>query len=297
MKYIIRCVLGAALVLCMGAALFLLAGARQKTEALPSFGLFSWDEAVIAEEERDALASCIKQCGVNMIYQEFSEESLASGEASGFVTRMKRQSVEVYALMGEAKWAYEPKADTLLKSIKSVSDYNKKIKREARIAGVIVDVEPYLLDEWDEGGDSRSELLECYLSCMRSAYQYASQNKLKFWVCIPNFYDVAGLEINVLEELISKYCDGIAIMNYNRTDEYMQIAREVGYAREYGKGVVCIYELQQPGRHELEEINTYAEAGLDALWSSARRLEKQFGYDRLQFAYHYYKPLQNLLGK
>ncbi len=200
MKTVIRWALGAALALCIGTALFLLVGARQKTEALPSFGLFSWDEAVIAEEEKDALASCVKRCGVKMIYQEFSPDSLASGEASGFVTRMKRQSVEVYALMGNAEWAYEPKADTLLESIKQVAAYNRRMKHGARIAGVVVDVEPYLLEEWDAGSDSRRELMECYLSCIKSAYSYTSQNELKLWVCIPNFYDVAELDINVLEE-------------------------------------------------------------------------------------------------
>ena len=74
------------------------------------------------------------------------------------------------------------------------------------------------------------------------------------------------------------------------------MAKEVGYAREYGKGVICIYELQKPGRHQLEEINTYSEQGLEALWESSRRLEDQFGYDRLQFAYHYYNPLKEMLA-
>ena len=77
----------------------------------------------------------------------------------------------------------------------------------------------------------------------------------------------------------------------------MQIAKEVGYAREYQKDVVCVYELQEPGSHDLEEINTYAGLGLKALWSSARRLEAQFGYERLQFGYHYYDPLTDLLAK
>ena len=75
------------------------------------------------------------------------------------------------------------------------------------------------------------------------------------------------------------------------------MAKEVGYAREFGKEIICIYELQKAGRHQLEEINTYAEEGMEALWHSAQRLEKQFGYGGLRFAYHYYEPLKELLGK
>ena len=135
--------------------------------------------------------------------------------------------------------------------------------------------------------------MNSYLECMERAYEYARQNDLIFWVCIPTFYDATCDEI--LVSLIADACDGTAVMNYNRTDEYLQMAKEVGYAREYGKQILCIYELQQPGYHYLEEINTYYGPGLEALWQSAERLERQFGYEKLEFAYHYYSPLKEML--
>lgn len=278
---------------CALAAAALLAGVR--TDG-PGFGMYSWDERTLeAREEAEALAACMEEAGVKRIYQEFSKDSLKDGSAAAFVKRLKKQSVDVFALFGEVDWAWDKEGETVIKAMRRVANYNDGQSRSARITGVMVDVEPYLLDEWSEGSRTRKRLMDNYLSSMKAAYAYAEEHDLELWLCIPNFYDVSYEE--VLEGLISGACDGIAVMNYDRTDEYMQMAKEVGFAREYGKGVECIFELQEPYQHELEEIHTYATVGLDALWKSAARLEKQFGYDRLQFAYHYYRPLQEMLSE
>lgn len=269
-------------------------GTRHKKNEVPQtgFGMFSWGTEAMAEEEAETLSDCIRLAHVAAIYQEFSEDSFESGEADRFIERMGKQKVQVYALMGEREWAYEADGSSLIEAMENAADYNRK-RTKYRIDGVMVDVEPYLTDQWDEGYDKRAELMDSYLSCMEHAYEYAREQELEFFVCIPTFYDITNGDI--LEKLISGACDGIAVMNYNRTDEYGQIAREVGYAREYGKKIICIYELQEAGSHDLEEINTYANEGMEALYQSAERLKNQFGYEKLQFAYHYYKPLKALL--
>lgn len=265
----------------------------QEEKGQHGFGLFSWNDAVLAEEERETLSACIEQANISEIYQQFSENSLASGEAAAFITGLKEENIPVYALVGESEWAYDLDGESLIEALKPIADYNAAQPENARLSGIMVDVEPYLLEEWDEGRSTRAELMEGYLSCMESAYAYASEHELEFWACIPTFFDVTNEDI--LEALISNTCDGIAVMNYNREDEYGQIAKEVGFSREYGKKIICIYELQEAGSHDLEEINTYANEGLSALWQSADRLERQFGYEGLHFAYHYYEPLKTLL--
>ncbi len=267
----------------------------QKGEKPKEFGCFSWSEEIIEEEENEALSGCISQAGISVLYQDFSKESLTLEDkrVEQFVARMGKQKVKVYALIGKAEWAYDKEGKELVEYLQCLVEYNQRNGDEKRIQGVMVDVEPYLLEEWDEGEQAREKLMEDYVSGIERAYIYALQNQLKFWVCIPTFYDSTNKDI--LERLISYACDGVAVMNYNRRDEYGQMAMEVGFAREYGKEILCIYELQKPGKHELEEINTYANEGLEALWKSRERLEKQFGYDKLGFAYHYYKPLKEML--
>lgn len=275
------------------AAIFFFMNRGQKRQETAGFGMFSWDEGIMEEDE--ALKDCIEQAGISHIYQQFSKETLENGNASLFIKKFKKADISVYAAMGKPEWAYDADGKALVKEILRIADYNKDQSEYGRIAGVMIDVEPYLLDEWDEGDETRAELMEDYLSCMKSAYSCAVEKQLQFLVCIPVFYDRTNPDI--LEELISCTCDGIAVMNYDRTDEYGQIAKEVGFAREYDKEIICIYELQKAGKHDLEEINTYAEQGLEALWKSADRLERQFGYHKLRFAYHYYIPLRDMLLK
>lgn len=258
------------------------------------FGLFSWDAAVLEEEEAAALAECIRLAEVGEIYQEFPESWLLSGQAGQFVQRMHRLGVAVYALTGAPEWAYDSEGADLIAALKQVADYNAAQREANRITGVMVDVEPYLLEEWDAGDGEREALMDTYLKGMRAAYVYALRNDLELWVCVPTFYDVTNPEM--LENLVALACDGVAVMNYNREDEYGQIKAEVELAERYGKRVLCIYELQRAGSHDLQEINTYAQLGLEALWQSAQELEQDFAYEALGFAYHYYKPLKTMLG-
>ena len=266
----------------------------KQTQPSQGFGMFSWGNAAISEDETDNLEKCIGQADVTKIYQHFSDDVLGSEEAKGFLERMKENNIQVYALFGDAEWAYETDAETLIGKIKRVADYNKNNKKY-RIVGVMVDVEPYLLDEWSEEGDVRDELMENYLECIKNAYQYAKQNDLEFIVCVPTFYDEVCED--VLDSLVENACDGLAVMNYNRSDEYGQIEAEVKLAREQNKEIICIYELQEAGKHDLEDINTYAGEGLEPLWKSAKNLKEQFGYSKLSFSYHYYEPLKDLLAE
>lgn len=258
------------------------------------YGLFSWNNEVVTDrKQRARLMECMEQAGVTSLYQSLPGEIFDSGEVEPFIGEIRAAGGEVYLLIGDAQWAYEPEGESLLEEMQKAVRYNEACKEDGRIAGVMVDVEPYLLEEWDAGKEERKKLMESYLSGMNHAYRYAAANGLFFWVCIPTFYNSSCPE--VLEELIKSACDGVAVMNYNRQDEYGQIAHEVGYAREYGKKVRCIYELQEAGKHDLEEINTYAKEGLAKLWMSAERLSRQLGYEELGFDYHYYEPLKKML--
>lgn len=69
--------------------------------------------------------------------------------------KMEETGIEVLALMGKAEWAYERDAGTLIEEMRYVAEYNERHRDRGRIQGVMVDVEPYLLDEWDEGSEKR----------------------------------------------------------------------------------------------------------------------------------------------
>ncbi len=258
------------------------------------YGLFSWDEGALEKDEWDVLVDCVKRADVGVVYQDMQKQSVEDATVAPFVKMLHHENVDVYALVGEPEWAFEKDGKRLVKWIRKVATYNVSQGLETRIRGITVDVEPYLLEEWDDE-EEREELIEDYLQCIKAGYDYAKAHSLTYLVCIPNFYD--STDPDMLRELIAECCDGVAVMNYNRRDEYGQIEEEVLLAREYGKTLINIYELQETGKHGLDEMNTYAEEGLDALWKSAKDLQKRIGYDGLSFAYHYYKPLKKMLNR
>lgn len=292
------CIICIIIILCLAAAVIIFyynkPDSNQEKQSKQGFGMFSWETSVISDNEAQSLKRCVRQADITQIYQQFSDDMLGSDEANRFLSRMKENDIQVYSLIGDAEWAYETDAETIKGEIQRVAEYNKNNKGN-RIEGVMTDVEPYILEEWNDKGGARDELMANYLECIKNAYKYAKKNDLRFIVCVPTFYDVVCEDI--LEGLIAEACDGLAVMNYNRSDEYGQIEAEVKLAREHNKDIICIYELQKAGKHDLEDINTYAGEGLEALWRSAKRLKEQFGYSKLSFAYHYYKPLKEMLAE
>lgn len=257
------------------------------------YGIFSWGAEAMEKGERVDWDRCLRASSIQEIYQEIPMELLKEKNTEYFIEYMNNENVKVYALVGEASWGRNSEGSELIRQMKSIAEYNASVGTDAQISGVMVDVEPYLLEEWDKEEESREQLMNQYYSGIRNAYKCAGEYGMQFLVCIPTFYDVTNADI--LEKLASRACDGLAVMNYNREDEYGQIEAEAELAQKYEKRLICIYELQEAGKHDLQEINTYAGEGLKKLWASAEGLKEKINYDGLTFAYHYYEPLKNML--
>ena len=206
------------------------------------------------------------------------------------LTQLKRAR-NLVPIVDEAE-PFRSGGESLIYRLDLILEANAALPEEDRIRGLMADVEPYLLEDWDDE-EGRADLLDRYAQGVETAYRYAQENGLELLLCVPSFYDSACPEL--LDRIVSDGCDGIAVMNYDRTDEYGQMADEVELAREHGKRVICIAELQAPGRHELTEINTYYGVGLRPLLASWEVLADRFDYSGLSFSYHYYAPLLELL--
>mgnify|MGYP007027642644 CR=1 FL=1 len=69
----------------------------------------------------------------------------------------------------------------------------------------------------------------------------------------------------------------------------------IEYARTEDKDITCIFEFQSVGSHDLTEGQTYYNEGIDAAIASFENLYAKADYKKLKFAYHYLKPLQELV--
>lgn len=267
--------------LCMLALCGLIGCAKEKKETL---GLFSWSDSAV--EDSQELFDTAKKVGITEIYQHFSKD-MSQEKITDFLEEAEKKELDIYYLTGEPHQGLQPEAEELLEEIHRCSSFNRQSR--GMFCGVMVDVEPYLTEEWEE---DQEEVMDTYVDSMDRVYGEAKRQKLRCILCVPYFYDKKGFS-DQLETLIRDCCDGIAVMNYQKENEWEQISFEAETAKTYDKKVMHIYELQKAGKHELTERNTYYQDGLEAVEESRQGLREHF--PDMAFAYHDYKSLKELL--
>lgn len=269
--------------------LMLLPYAGAESSTVPVGGLFSWEQSA-ATQDAEQMILLMKRYGLTELYQYFSHKT-PKKEIESFLTMAAQRGIRVYLLAGSADWARESKGNSLRKVIRQAARWNEELPEEARFAGVMADVEPYLLEEWQT--DQRDALMQIYVQSFDAAHKYAAEEDLELLACIPFFYDTSGCT-EALEHLAAQGCDGLAVMNYLRINEIDQISAEAALAQTYGKRIITIYELQSPGTDGLTDRHTYYNAGLDALQESYAAIRDAYAPQRVDYALHYYPLLLEL---
>lgn len=267
-------------------------GKESKTALVSETSLFSWEEEYILPEMEEEVEKVMERLGCNVVYQQIPSDA-QEAEVLDYLKRRGDKGQLVYYLAGASEWGLQENAVSMLEAVKNTAEWNRKAGEGKGFTGIVWDVEPYLLDEWE---DNREEYMQQYVENCIHAYEEAQQEQLAVIVCIPNFYDRTGLT-EQLELLVQKGCDGIAVMNYDKRDEAGQIAGEMELTEKYKKGIIHITEMQKPGYHSLTEQNTYYYDGFDAVLESWERLRQEYPYEYLGFSWHYLKPCLHLMEK
>jgi len=290
-KYIAGAVIGLVLI---GVLVYVSTYVFNRVGVLHMYSMFSWDSEVMDSEEKDRFISITKKMDIGSVYQSFPQDLLETDKMKDFISDLRKENVDVYYLTGEREWGLESDGSSFKAEIDKVAAYNDQVKTAEKIKGIVVDIEPYLTEEWDTADEEgKQTFFQIYADGMIEAYKYASEKEIPILVCVPNFYDKYWRD--GFERLAANGCDGLAVMNYNREKEIEEIEGEIEIARKYDKDVIFIAELQRPGVHELVENNTYYYEGLAALKESFEKMGNYYNYDKLSYSYHYYKPLVELL--
>lgn len=252
-------------------------------------GMFEWDEdSILHIEQALDLAA---RLGITHWYQEIEFSDLEKQELSAFIEAMTGMNVEVYALVGAKEWGLEKDGASLIAYMENVRRYNEEVSQGRRIKGIMADVEPYILKEWEK---NKQDNMEAYVSGMVKAREWAEDNFLILIACIPRHYDDQGLSVQ-LERLIAQGCHEVAVMNYGCGDEVERIGTEALLAVKYGKPLHCILEFQEVGKHGLTEEETYRNKGLEAAGETWRQVEAAFKEARFIRDYHWTEPIWDML--
>lgn len=250
--------------------------------------LFSWKAPALEEQAPELFAAAAAQ-GIDAVYQAVPSDS-APETLAAFTGGAAQAGLSVYLLDGDPSWGLDRTGREMRAVVARAADYNAA-HPDAPLAGVALDVEPYLTEAWDEEPE---RVLDSFVRGLTAAYRDAGEENLHLAVCVPFFYDSKGYtqEIN----RITEQCDTLVVMNYQRGHEAENIRTELLLARLAGRQLVTAYELQPAGTHGLTARNTYREAGLDALHENFAAVQAQLGPGSLGFALHDWASLREVLN-
>ncbi|WP_266168870.1 hypothetical protein [Dyella subtropica] len=219
----------------------------------------------------------------------------------GFIERLHGQHLKVYALLGSAYLhtenyvlpAYRKKAEAMFRR---VVKYNVAAPQMARFDGANLDIEPHLLDEWND--KSRERLLTDFIdmgdALMRIKREYGAT--LAVGPAIPFWLDGIELEWKGVRRPASEHIidlfDYVALMDYRHKAEgsdgiLSNAASEIAYSNRVGKKVMIGLEVSP---NEIDKV-TFDKVGPKVFEQEVRKVEQalrdepSFG----GFAIHHYR--------
>ncbi len=255
--------------------------------------VYSWDTVQV--ENPDDTVSTLISLDIDDIYQYASEaylnEPVYLDNIIAFIQKTEQANKWVYLLNDEPEWAMDPDARELIQYINTVDELNQSLPKDQQIKGIVIDIEPQSLPEFESNPDL---LMRHFTEGLTAAHQVANQKGLEVIVCLPYFFDTEGFS-DELATIVQRASDQVAIMNYYRGKEIDHISNEASLSKQYHKPIQTIYELQAPGQFDLAEINTYHHLSLDAVVENFNQLKTHFSDQQVNLGLHEYKSLVKLL--
>lgn len=252
---------------------------------MPQTGVFSWKRSAYQTEPEQTLET-LAQLQAGQLYQYFGSTGLESPEAAVFAAQLQGSGIELFALLDGGDWKGEQTRQSLRERLAQIVAFNQDAPL---ISGIMLDIEPYQAADWKENAD---ELMADMARSMAEFYPLAAVENLRVYFCVPVWY---ASRYPAETAALTAASDGLCVMNYNRRKEIENMAFFVKTAKAQDKEVLCAFEFQAVGSHDLTENETYANAGLDAATQSFGEMFRHYRYPALRLAYHYLGPVEALL--
>lgn len=255
----------------------------------PNLAIFSWDQETVMESGEET-SDFLHQHNIKRLFQSFSSD-LSSADIQLFREQIGSE-IAVYQLIGTPEWAQVGGSKSLIEAAERVTLINQQLARDQQLKGIVVDVEPYLLDDFDWGDDA---MKMSFMANMRQLYTYLTAHDLEMITVVPYFYDTRGYQ-DVLTFLITEATTELAIMNYYREDEIEHMMYEASVAASVKIPITTIYEFKPPGEYGLTERNTYYEEGLDEALMNLDAIIDTYADQDIYGAIHDLTALKEVVG-
>lgn len=227
--------------------------------------MFSWNANTLTD------LALLEGLGVRTVFQEVPAER--DREVSEALS-----AYDVYLLAGDPNMELDEMKEAL-------------VRAKRYYQGLVLDVEPYLRDEWS-AGEGRAATLDAYCEQVEELHAYAQELGTEVILCIPYWYDELGFDEQL--DRIARASDGMCVMNYNRGNEWKGIIGEYRLAGKYHKRLWSAYELAPSDGVGVCEGNTYHDQGLVAV---RENYKANFSDTGIGLAYHDFESVREVAAQ
>ncbi|MGC5326114.1 hypothetical protein [Brevibacillus sp. SYSU BS000544] len=250
-----------------------------------------WD-ATLIQRESSAVLSFLRDEGIGLLYLQV-DHSVPMEEYRTFINQATDQHILVYALQGEPDWVTSEgsaKSDSIMEWLHT---YQQTSDQAEQFAGIHLDVEPYLLPNWNH---EQKELVEEFQQLIVDWKVEALNGNLELGLDIPFWYDEIRLGNQSLAKWIIQQADTVTIMSYRDHIEgpngVLRITqKEREYAAQIGKKLYLALETKPSSEANYISFKSYS-----ALKQAVSELEqKASGVEGIGI--HHYTSFRKLKEK
>lgn len=229
------------------AALLLLTGFQFPNQQVKA--TWVWQTGLI-EDGGERLLGFARNEGINVIYLQINRD-LPREIYEKFIKRAHEEKVAVHALGGDPRWALTKHRDSMVGLADWTLNYNAGVPSESRFDGIHLDIEPYVLPQWETDQES---VLESWEGNLNAFLSQTSGSNLELGIDVPFWFDHVNLPDGggINEWLMGKF-DHVTVLAYrNEVDSDQGIINlskeELDLADRLGKQVlIAVNTKEMPG--------------------------------------------------
>jgi hypothetical protein len=174
-----------------------------------------WNTSLISTlESRNSILQFAKEQSVGRIYLQVNPD-VAKSAYRAFNKAAANAGIQIHALDGAPNWVLPDNRQRIASLVTWVKDYNQSVVVKERFTGIQVDVEPYLLPEWQTDRDttvmSWIETLTFFNNEVKKNSALTTSAALPFWL---SQIAVPGNNSVMLNEKLISSLDEVTLMSY-----------------------------------------------------------------------------------
>nr|WP_255688331.1 S-layer homology domain-containing protein [Pontibacillus sp. HN14] len=258
-------------------------------------GTYIWHAGNVIEEP-DEIIAFAKEKNINLLYTRLdrTQDFTVYNE---FVEKAHDAGIEVHAMGGHPNWALETGEERLNMFIDYVTSYQKVVPPRQRFDGIHLDIEPYVLKNWDGASEDVLKTwksnIETFVDEVKKDSDLETSADLAIWL---DDHQTPGEEDLPFSEWFISQLDHTTLMAFRDSaagsNGIVDVSqKEMEFAEKLDKELIISVEMQQMKANQ--HISFYEE-GKQVMEEELDETETQFN-DRPSYhgnavhAYEYWK--------